>query len=431
MRIDKVSLKGIRGFVDEVDLSFDDPSVDEVPQWIVLAGRNGTGKTTLLRAIALAIAGPDVARRLVDSFAHWVSVGAAQGTASVQVAWDGDVDRMVESGRVAEFKPWAGIRWTRQNEGPEPAIEPYLRGRKWLARRGPWAENPRGWFLGGYGPFRRLSGASGDVVKLMVLPGRTSAMASLFREDATLSESVEWLRQVDYRSRDRQEVRGLVDDVLELLRAGLLPEDVTVDRVDSDGLWITANGTQLPVSELSDGYRAVASLVLDIVRSLATAYGELQAAPDDALGTVVSNSGVVLIDEIDAHLHPSWQQMIGPWLKDHFPNLQFIVSTHSPFICQAADRGGLIRLPTPGAGPPRAVDESLYYRVINGTVDEPLLSELFGLDFTYSREAQQARQELARLEAGALRSRLSAEEEDRYKQLQFELVEPFEDRSPS
>ena len=47
--------------------------------------------------------------------------------------------------------------------------------------------------------------------------------------------------------------------------------------------------------------------------------------------------GVILIDEIDAHLHPAWQKRIGFWLKAHFPNIQFIVTTHSPFICQAAD----------------------------------------------------------------------------------------------
>ena len=49
--------------------------------------------------------------------------------------------------------------------------------------------------------------------------------------------------------------------------------------------------------------------------------------------------GVVLIDEVDAHLHPTWQRRIGLWFREHFPKLQFIVSTHSPLICQAATVG--------------------------------------------------------------------------------------------
>ena len=54
---------------------------------------------------------------------------------------------------------------------------------------------------------------------------------------------------------------------------------------------------------------------------------------------VVTHRGVVLIDEVDVHLHVSWQRSIGFWLKKHFPNVQFIVTTHSPFVCQAADPG--------------------------------------------------------------------------------------------
>lgn len=48
-------------------------------------------------------------------------------------------------------------------------------------------------------------------------------------------------------------------------------------------------------------------------------------------------SGVVLIDELDAHLHPKWQRQIGQWLRLKFPNLQFIVATHSPFVAQVID----------------------------------------------------------------------------------------------
>jgi len=66
----------------------------------------------------------------------------------------------------------------------------------------------------------------------------------------------------------------------------------------------------------------------------------------DAEGrTVVDRPGVVLIDEIDVHLHPEWQRAIGVWLQEHFPRIQFIVTTHSPLVCPAANHGRIYHLP--------------------------------------------------------------------------------------
>ena len=59
--------------------------------------------------------------------------------------------------------------------------------------------------------------------------------------------------------------------------------------------------------------------------------------------------GVAAIDEIDAHLHPAWQQRIGDWFVEHFPETQFFVTTHSPIICRAARRGSVWLLPVPGS----------------------------------------------------------------------------------
>lgn len=97
------------------------------------------------------------------------------------------------------------------------------------------------------------------------------------------------------------------------------------------------------------------SLVVDLIKQVHDCYGELHFEVRDSL-PVIAAPGVVIIDEVDAHLHVSWQRRIGTWLKAHFPNVQFIVTTHSPYICQEADPGGLIRLPGPGKDePPRVV----------------------------------------------------------------------------
>jgi predicted ATP-binding protein involved in virulence len=184
---------------------------------------------------------------------------------------------------------------------------------------------------------------------------------------------------------------------LTILNDGLLPDGLRIDEVDSEGLWTVQHGVRLPLGSLSDGYRTTAALVLDIVRHLHDCFGALEV---DETRRQVRHSGVVLIDEVDLHLHVSWQKGIGFWLKRHFPNIQFIVTTHSPFVCQAADLRGLIRLPVPGENrSAEHVSETLYNTVVNGSADDAVLTELFGLETPYSAESEQLRERVAHLEA--------------------------------
>ncbi len=100
----------------------------------------------------------------------------------------------------------------------------------------------------------------------------------------------------------------------------------------------TSDGNWLPLSNLSDGYRSVIRLVSDI------AYRAIKLNPHLGENVVKETEGIVLIDEIDMHLHPSWQQRIVSNLKDAFPKLQFIVTTHSPFIVQSLKANEIINL---------------------------------------------------------------------------------------
>lgn len=61
--------------------------------------------------------------------------------------------------------------------------------------------------------------------------------------------------------------------------------------------------------------------------------------------------GVVAVDEIDAHLHPGWQQLIGDWFVNRSPNMQSLVTTHSPIICRAAGVSRCCRRPAPKSNP--------------------------------------------------------------------------------
>lgn len=99
----------------------------------------------------------------------------------------------------------------------------------------------------------------------MMSPGRPAALASLFREDASLSESIQWLQSVYLKRLEGDEQASELEKlVLRILADGLLPEGMTVEKVDSTGLWVTTpEGRSVALTELSDGYRTVTGLVLD------------------------------------------------------------------------------------------------------------------------------------------------------------------------
>lgn len=90
-----------------------------------------------------------------------------------------------------------------------------------------------------------------------------------------------------------------------------------------------APNMHLTLEQLSDGYRTMLALVMDLARRMAVANGHLYWQSEK---NVLHSHGIVLIDEIELHLHPSWQQTILPTLMKIFPNLQFIVTTHSPQV---------------------------------------------------------------------------------------------------
>ena len=238
----------------------------------------------------------------------------------------------------------------------------------------------------------------------MAGPDRVARVVSLFREDSSLVECVQWLREIYLlRLEGKPGAAELEQAVLSLLNDGLLPGGLQVEGIDSEALWVSQCGVRLPLDELSDGYRTVAALVMDLVRHLHRCFGEPRiesAADSEGIYQRVLHHGIVLIDEVELHLHISWQKRIGFWLKRHFPNIQFIVTTHSPFVCQAADPRGLIRLPAPGEDRPvEHVPEDLYYTVVNGSPDEAVLTELFGLESPYSEKSEQLREDVAHLEA--------------------------------
>ncbi|KUP97584.1 AAA family ATPase [Thermobifida cellulosilytica] len=430
MYVAKLAISDIRGFhgTRGVDLRFTRPG-GEHAGWTVLAGRNGSGKTTLLRSLALALVGHLTGRRLVPDFQGWLSSGSSRGQINALVHPDPEWDLLNNGSPLREpfntVLTWENLGDDRPGNSARSTLIVDVPSDLPL-HRGPWSDNPRGWFVAGYGPFRRLGRGSSEAQRLMLATGPVSRLATLFNEDASLTESVQWLISLHLRRlEEREGAAELLEFVFSLLNDGLLPDGFRVLRVDSEGLWVVRDGGEIPLREMSDGYRTVTALVLDLVRHAFDAFGTEALGERDSVPTVVC-PGVVLIDEIDAHLHVSWQKVIGDWLKRHFPRIQFIVTSHSPYICQSADPGGLIRLPGVDEDEaPRVVSEELYERVVYGSGDDALLTELFGIDSPYSERAEEKRRRLARLESAVLRGTATPEEVSEYEDLQRTLTSSF------
>jgi predicted ATP-binding protein involved in virulence len=404
--IRKVHIENIKCFGEgdqalDLDLTHDDGSL---AGWTAVAGPNGVGKTTLLQS--LAVGHPFVAPFWFDkTFTH----NAIKSGASVAKV-EGDL--VLNSYEASKDYGRMFVNFTKTQAFHRMVSDP------------PDEDYNKGWFMAAYGPFRRLARGSVDSQRLTDSPNRRIArLASLFREDVTFAETLQWLERLHLlRLENREGAAEILEGVLGLLSEGLLPGGAKAEKIDSDGLWIL-DGDQLRVlRSLSDGYQTITGLVLDLVRQLHGSGDKLLLRQDDDGVWRVHNEGVVMIDEMENHLHPEWQRKIGFWLKDHFPNIQFIVTTHSHFICQAADPGGLIRLSKPGEGPTaRKISGETYLAITNSSADDAYLSELFGLERTRSDRADALIDESARLESLILSDKATTQEEARYRELRKQL----------
>jgi hypothetical protein len=381
-----------------------------------------------MRAIATCIVGRDTSRALETSFQGWIREpkNHEESTISLDIVSVKGDDSKRGRPTTAAFTAKLKIKAS----DTEPILvdaSPKKHKKKAVAEDTIWSPNSKGWFACGYGPFRRVFGASADAQRTMTAP-RTNAWVTLFKEEASLLEADKWMRDLDYQALElKEEKRQERDLLLKILRDDFLPKAMKIEGISSSGLLLKdANGVNLSWAAMSDGYRAALALLVDIVRHMIQAFGfeNFVDQVNDLLQ--ITHSGVVLIDEIDAHLHPEWQREIGFWLKRHFPKVQFLVTTHSPIILQAADPNGLFVLPEPGSSEhPRGLTHEEYQEVVASKPDSILRSPAFGLQNTRSEPVVEKRALYSKLQskkrAGALLS--PTEEHDLQRLLPFVIVD--------
>lgn len=440
MYIQKLTLHNIRS-IGHFDMHFPEPA-----GWHVLIGDNGAGKSTIVRSAALVMLDVDDINGARQNWNDWLSQQATTGSIEAVVQPDESFDGAADP---VESR----ITFARENEGLQtPALlsQVVFRGRPSYFRNAPSgapeyrtyssflsANNPvpgslssgyPAWFSAAYGPYRRFSGGSPEFESVFRSNPRLGMHLSVFSEGVALTEALTFLRDTYARELETKVHRSsgtsvtdptipqtsVIGDLKTFVNeAGLLPHGTTIDRVELSGVYFRdANGNHITTLQLSDGYRSMLSLIFELIQQLIRAYG-----PDTVFANVraglmhIDVPGVVMIDEIDTHLHPTWQTRIGDWFLRCFPRIQFIVTTHSPLICRACERGSIWRLAAPGSPEPSGeVTGQERDRLIYGTVLDAFGTEIFGNEVSQSERGQAMGARVAHLNMKSFKGTISESE---------------------
>lgn len=415
MYIRKAEIKNFKN-IEHLKLDFPNPA-----GWHVIIGDNGAGKTSILRALALALGAYQLFPLWIPS-ENYVKIGAtADAKVSLTLEIDplfDEYDKNINSEQLRSIN--LSIAQDMDLQDYDGNIKPFLED-SYNSGKDVKAYS-KGWFSAGYGPLRRFTGGNTERDKIYKSHPKLSAHLSLFGEDIALTQSLDWLRELNYkRLEGNRKAKTTLNNVRKFINQGnLLPEEAQIHSVSSEGIMIKdRNNNLIDITEMSDGFRSILSLTLELIRQLVFNYG-----PDLIFRTIengeyfINAPGVVLIDEVDAHLHPSWQARIGEWFLKYFPQIQFIVTTHSPIICRAAEHGSIWRLATSGSDQRAYQVEGIERkRLIYGNILDAYSTGLFGEDTSSSDETTQLLEELALLNKKSILGTINRAEDNRRSEL--------------
>jgi predicted ATPase len=346
------------------------------PNINLILGNNGMGKSAFLKALALAALGPVVTDVRPDRLVRREPGAAALIARAVKRA----------RGRVPEMPSTRALikgTFVPNRQDDVPKSEKRIMSRIRIDRRDAfersmfldretkewhpiYSEESDALFFVGYGANRR----SEDKDRFDPSARRGSAHArarrvmSLFDEAYSLVPLSAWLPQVQATNNERYE------QVRKLLRAIVGEGHWTFTGETEGGEYLFQRGDQkVPFPALSDGYRAFYGWLGDLLHHVTQT-----ATPGK---TLVANQGMVMIDEIDLHLHPSWQMEVLPRLSKELPNIQFIVTSHSPLVVGSLQWVNLIVLEPGDAQSTTLVRKEFAIHGLDA--DQILITPFFGL----------------------------------------------------
>ncbi len=283
-------------------------------QWTILLGINGTGKTTLLKMIALH----SIAGRSFDSSQSLLRGLEKTGRSTITTV----IGHNYHDVNSAKGTSIVG------RQGPFFPLPRPMSVEKWAG------EEPHYDFQYGFEPVcygsKRAASTSNESSPFTISP----RIDSLFCDDALLNVE-RWLLNTDHKLKlnDVAFARKRYMHAKEML-CNILHDvnDIRIvpGRADSDPPsveYLTSDGW-VPYSRLGTGYQSVISWIMDYVVTLYYRH-------EDEIDPFTLPA-VCLVDEIDLHLHPVWQRKVICYLSERFPNTQFIVTAHSPLVVQAA-----------------------------------------------------------------------------------------------
>ncbi len=294
----------------KLDFTTEDPA-HPVRKTTLLLGENGTGKSAVLKAIGLVMAGSNALADVLGNPDNWVQNKKRFCTIKANIITAIGTEQQV----TLTIKRGSHIR------------EILSDNMEALERLDSALKNAdRNYFTLGYGASRRLNRGDNKIVskQSFLRSPRSHGIQSLFNADATLVSLANWAMDLDYSSQGKD---------LTMVKKALnhfLVEDVkfkSIDRQKGQLIFSTPDG-DVPLDQLSDGYQNVAAWVGDLMYNITNSFNNYK--------NPLEARGVLLIDEVDLHLHPKWQRRLHTFLESKLPNFQIIVTTHSPLTAQQA-----------------------------------------------------------------------------------------------
>ena len=294
--INRVELKNFRCFENiSIEAKIEAPSAP----WTLLTGDNASGKTTLLKAIALGLCDRSSAAGLLrESDSGYIRNG--QKTGSIKICL---VDR-------AEGRPGGEYQiettLTRLSDQLESLEQ------KTVPERFPWHRI----FVCGYGAGRGTSG-TGDIAGYSAI----SAVYNLFNYSEGLQNPELTIRRLRQGSENQKNVFKTLEDILDL-------SDFRLAENGTSAMGISVKdprNVNIAFRDLADGYKSTFLWVTDFLGWALASEGRSEEAID----------GIVVIDEIEQHLHPKWQKRVISTLRKAWPQVQFFAATHSPLVARS------------------------------------------------------------------------------------------------
>lgn len=334
MKLCRLSVKNYRRF-ESFEITFH-------PELTVIAARNGQGKTTTLEAIAAAL-GPYVGAFDMGKSEHIRRTDARLSVVGNDFENQPNFPVIIDSEIDAPNIRWQRALNTFKGRTTTKEATPISNYGKTLQDK-IRSNNNVNLPVVAYYPSSRLWLTHKDSSLKAALSGnRTLGYEDCLSSASSFRQMQKWISDATRAAQQQAEYRGYENSNLKLSLQGI---QTAVNEVMAKenwsnfhfsflhnelAMWHSDHGL-LPVSLLSDGVRAMISLTADLAFRCARLNGHLREfAP-------VETQGIVLIDEVDLHLHPAWQQDVVRSLRNAFPKVQFIVTTHSPQVLSTVSR---------------------------------------------------------------------------------------------